>query len=161
MPPQPRGLFETMWQELSGAGWVGLIQASIGERVIAAEICVGFKDVFSIIYAGIDYRLLDYSAMKRLDWFAIELACASGYASLDFLQSHVRNAGLRFFKRGFGTTEIPIKYHYNPLVGSTNTLRELLVGSRSPLPNLIRALVRRIPSPGLELLGRAVFKHVG
>ena len=119
------------------------------------------KDVASVVYAGTDERFLSCHPVKRADWSTVELAWAGGYRRLDFLQSHVRNTGLRWYKRSFGATEVPMTYSYYPRIGSTNRLREVFVGGRSPLSALVRACVRRTPLAGLEALGRIAFKHVG
>jgi hypothetical protein len=150
-----------MWDAFGPEGRIALILARVGGRAIAAELFVEFKDVSSLVYAGADYRFLDFMPFKVLDWFAIEMACARGYRSLDLLQSHVTNAGLRWYKQGFGGVEVPVRYHYDPGVGRTGWLREVVVGRRFRSANALRALVRALPAPGLDAVGRLVFRHVG
>jgi len=161
MPPQPRELFDAIWEIFEPPGRLLLVEARLGERLIHAQLCLVFKDVVSVVYAGTDERFLRYHPVKLADWSAIELAWARGCRRVDLLQSHVRNTGLRWFKRSFGATEVPMTYFYYPRIGGTNRLREVFVGGRSPLSALVRACVRRAPLSGLEALGRIAFKHVG
>jgi CelD/BcsL family acetyltransferase involved in cellulose biosynthesis len=161
MPPQPRELFDAMWETFQPAGQLILVEARLDERLIHAQVCLAFKDVLSVVYAGTDERFLSYHPVKLADWSAVELAWALGCRSVDFMQSHVRNPGLRWYKRSLGATEVPVTYYYYPSVGTTNTLREILVGGRSPLSGLIKACVRRAPLTALEALGRIAFRHVG
>jgi CelD/BcsL family acetyltransferase involved in cellulose biosynthesis len=161
MPPQPRALFDTMWARFAPAGQLLLVEARLADRLVHAQLCLAFKDVMSIVYAGTDERFLRYHPVKLADWSAIELAWERGSRRVDFLQSHVSNTGLRWFKRSFGATEIPMTYFYYPRVSGTNGLRELIMGRRSPLSGLIRTCVRHMPLAGLEAVGRIAFKHVG
>jgi CelD/BcsL family acetyltransferase involved in cellulose biosynthesis len=161
MPPQPRALFDRMWEAFAPAGQLVLVEARLADRLIHAQLCLAFKDVLSIVYAGTDERFLRHHPVKLADWSTIELAWERGSRRVDFLQSHVSNTGLRWFKRSFGATEIPMTYFYYPRVSGTNGLRELIIGRRSPLSGLIRACVRHTPLAGLEAVGRIAFKHVG
>jgi CelD/BcsL family acetyltransferase involved in cellulose biosynthesis len=161
MPPQPRALFDTMREVFAPSGRFLLVEARLGERLIHAQLCLAFKDVVSVVYAGTDERFLYCHPVKLADWSTIELTWARGCRSVDLLQSHVSNTGLRWFKRSLGATEVPMTYSYYPRVGGTNRLREFFIGRRSPLSALIRTCVRHAPLAGLEALGRVAFKHVG
>jgi CelD/BcsL family acetyltransferase involved in cellulose biosynthesis len=162
IPPPPLALFDNMWRVMQPRGMLFLLLASVGERVIGAQICFGYKNVLSAAYVGIDYQALrTYHQVKMLDWAAIELACARGYSQYDLLQSPERNEGLRRYKRVFGATESPMHYHYYPKVGSTALLRDVMVGRRWGVGKLARAGVRRLPDAGLRALGSVLFKHLG
>jgi lipid II:glycine glycyltransferase (peptidoglycan interpeptide bridge formation enzyme) len=161
IPPQPARLFDVMWDVLETRSMMQLFLAIRDGLVINAMVCFRFARVVSAAYVGTDDRFLRYHPVKLTDWAAIEWACAGGHDSFDFLQSHVRNTGLRWYKQSFGAIEQPVSYHYYPRIGTTARLREALIGRRGVAARAARTLVRRLPTGALRLLGRAVFKHVG
>jgi CelD/BcsL family acetyltransferase involved in cellulose biosynthesis len=161
IPPQPYGMFESMWDVLQRRDMISLFLATLDGRVINAMLCVSFKKTVSAAYVGTDYKFINYHPVKLLDWTAIEWACKNGYTSFDFLQSHIKNAGLRWYKRSFGAVEIPMVDYYYPSLGGADRLRERVVGGGSTLSKVMRAVVRRVPPAALEVVGRLVFKHVG
>ena len=72
-----------------------------------------------------------------------------------------KNDGLRWYKQGFGGTEVPMTYYYYPRPGYADELRETLI-SRPAAPAMIaRALTRWLPGAALEAVGGLLFKHVG
>jgi CelD/BcsL family acetyltransferase involved in cellulose biosynthesis len=161
LPPQPYSLFEEMWNVLKPGDRLWLFVTSRGSKVITAQLCFGFKDVFGALYVGIDYSSLRYHPVKLTDWTSIEFASSRGYKEFDFLQSDVSNAGLRWYKRSFGAVEVAVSRYSYPRAGGVTALKSELVHGQSALSRLARATIRRMPSPGLELLGRVVFKHMG
>lgn len=161
MPPQPYELFDIMWDVLRPQQMLHLFLAVLNDRVINALLCFTFRDVLSVGYVGTDYRFLRYHPVKVTDWAAIEWACDRGYGLFDFLQSHVKNDGLRWYKRSFGAVERPVAYYYYPKVGTTAVFRELLIGGRTRMSKAVKAVVRRLPTAGLKILGNTVYKHMG
>jgi len=162
LPPQPYALFESMWGILKPKQMLSLFVATLNDRVIGAQICFQFKDIFSAGYVGTDYRALKYyHPIKLLDWSAIEWACSNGFRHFDLLQSHVRNEGLRWYKRSFGAIEVPVTYYYFPKVGSTAVLRDVLVGRRWGVGKLVQPVLRRLPTTGLKMVGNSIFRHMG
>lgn len=161
IPPQPYELFEHIWDALQPKGRLWLFLTCRNDRVITAQLCFGFKDVLGALYVGIDYRSLRWHPVKLADWVAIEMACSSGYQHYDFLLTDVGNAGLRWYKRSFGAVEIPVSHYYYPAIGGASLLKNELTNGKSGLSRLVRATVRRMPSPALKLLGRLVFRHMG
>jgi GNAT acetyltransferase-like protein len=161
VPPPPYRHFELMVELLAPRRMLQVFEARLDGRLIASMLCFTFKNIFSAGYIGIDYRSLPAHPVKAVDWAALAWAAQAGYQEFDFLQSHVRNAGLRWYKRSFGAIEVPVTYHYFPRVGGTAQLRELLVGRRAGPASLARGLVRHLPTPALRALGALVFPHVG
>jgi hypothetical protein len=161
MPPQPYRHFELMWESFAPRGAFQMVVAHLDERPIYAMICLTHRDVISAVYAGTDYRYLDWNPVRLGDWTMAEWGRDRGFRTLDLLQSHLNNTGLRWYKQSLGAREIPITHYYHPTIGSTSGLRELLVGGRSRPVQVVKALVRRLPEPALVALGRLVFPHVG
>lgn len=161
IPPPPQELFRAIWARLRPRGMAHLFVVTVGERVVTAQLCFAFGDVVSAAYVGTDYRFLGHHPVKVVDWATIEWACRQGYRVFDFLQSHVDNWGLRWYKRSFGARERPVDYYYHPRTDGVASVREVLIGRRSPVSGVIKAAVRRLPSRGLQLLGELAYRHVG
>jgi CelD/BcsL family acetyltransferase involved in cellulose biosynthesis len=161
IPPQPRRLFDAMWDGLHASGILKLFVTRWNGRVVTAQLCFAFGDVLSAGFVGIDYRFLKHHCVKVTDWGGIAWACQRGFSVYDFLQSHVDNRGLRWFKRSFGAVESPVTYYYYPRMDPTATLREALIGRGSPVAAVVKAMVRRLPAPGLRLLGELTYRHMG
>jgi CelD/BcsL family acetyltransferase involved in cellulose biosynthesis len=161
LPPQPYRLFKLMWDTLVPKGMLRLFIALLDGRPIHASIYVGYKSVLSALYAGTDYRFLQFCPVKLLDWVVISSACDEGYRYFDLLQSDVDNPGLRSYKRSFGAVESPVTFYYYPKVAPAYRLKDWLVRDQSRVPRLTRAVVRRIPTAGRKALGAVAFKHMG
>ncbi len=161
IPPAPWRLFEAIWELFRPSGMVQLFVAELADRPITAQLCFAFGDVVSAGYVGTDYRFLSYHPVKLTDWTALEWACRRGFRTFDFLLSHVDNPGLRWYKRSFGAEEQPVVYYYHPHTDGVTRLREVLIGRRSRASGLVKAVVRRLPSTALILLGELSYPHVG
>jgi hypothetical protein len=161
IPPQPWRMFDLMWDLLWPRGILHLFLARCDGRVLTAQLCFAFGDVMSAGYVGTEYRSLLHHPVKVADWGALSWACDRGYRVYDFLQSHVDNHGLRWYKRSFGAVESPVTYYYYPRMDPTALVREALIGRGSPLAATIKAAVRRLPTPGLRLLGELTYRHMG
>ena len=86
---------------------------------------------------------------------------SGGTSPARMLRNDLENDGLRFYKRGFGSVERVVHaYHYSR-VGAVNVLKDRLVRGQSSLSRLARAVLRQVPAPGLRVLGRAIFRHMG
>jgi CelD/BcsL family acetyltransferase involved in cellulose biosynthesis len=161
IPPQPRRMFDLMWELLHPGRVLHLFLVALDGRVVTALLCFAFRDVMTAGFVGTDYRELRLHPVKVADWAALSWACREGYRVFDFLQSHVQNHGLRWYKRSFGAVEVPVAYHYYPGTDPTSRLRETLIGRSSPIAAGVKAVVRRLPSPGFRLLGELTYRHMG
>ena len=161
IPPQPARLFEEMWTRFAPRGAFKLVLTVLGERPIYGLVCLTHRDVVSGMYAGTDYHYIRYSPVRIGDWVLAEWAREQGFRTLDLLQSHVNNAGLRDYKRSLGARESPITHYYYPRAGSVSALRAFLVGGSSLPARAVKAMVNRLPEPLLLAAGRLVFPHVG
>ena len=161
IPPPPWRLFRSIWELLRPCGLAHLFIAALGDRVITAQLCFAFGGVVSVAYVGIDYRFIGYHPVKAADWAAIEWACRERYRIFDFLQSHVDNQGLRWYKRSFGAEEQPLTYYYHPRTDGVASAREFLIGRASRVSGAVKSVVRRLPPWGLRILGELAYRHVG
>lgn len=161
IPPQPARLFEQMRARFAPRGRFTVVLALLDERPIYGLICLFHRDVVSGVYAGTDYGYIRYHPVRVGDWVLAEWAREQGFRSLDLLQSHVNNAGLRDYKRSLGAQETPIRHYYYPRPGGVSALRAFLVGGRSLPARAVKSMVGRLPEPILLAAGRLAFPHVG
>jgi CelD/BcsL family acetyltransferase involved in cellulose biosynthesis len=161
LPPQPYRLFERMLRTLGPRGMLQLHIASLDGCPVHAAICLRYKDVCSLLYTGTDDRFVRWHPGKLLHWTAISLACRDGYRQFDFLQSDVEDAGLRWYKRSFGSVETPVTFYFDPELVQAVALKNWLVRGQSTGSRLVRAAVRRAPAPALRMLGSVAFRHMG
>src|SRR5262249_39617924 len=93
VPPPPYRHFKLIGELLDPLGMLQVFEARLAGRLIASMLCFTFRNIVSAAYVGIDYRFLPAHPVKAVDWAALAWAAEAGYQELDFLQSHVRNAG--------------------------------------------------------------------
>lgn len=162
IPPQPARLFEEMWARFAPRGAFQLVLTLLDERPIYGAICLLHGEVVSVVYAGTDYRFIQkYSPVRIGDWALAEWAREQGYRTLDLLQSHVNNAGLRYYKHSLGAREREIVHYYYPRPGEVSALRGFLVGGNTWPARLLKGMVSRLPEPLLLAAGSLAFRHVG
>lgn len=161
MPPQPFALFRHMWEAFAPRGAFHLVLARQQQTPVYAMLCLTHRDVISGVYSGADYSALRLHAARVGDWSMAEWGHDRGFRSLDLVQSHVRNTGLRWYKRSLGAKEVGMTHYYSPARGPTSLLREHLVGGSSRLGRTLKLGVSRLPDPAFIALGRLAFPHVG
>lgn len=161
LPPQPSRLFELMQDILAPRGMFRLLVASLNGRPIHAAICLTHKDVCSLLYTGADDRFRPCHPGQLVHWTAISQAAREGYRHVDFLQSDVGDAGLRWYKRSFGCVESPVTFYFDPRRVPSVAFKNWLVRGQSRGPRLVRAAVRQAPAAALRLVGTVAFKHLG
>jgi hypothetical protein len=161
MPPQPFALFRHIWEQFAPHGAYQMVIAHLAGRPLYAMLCLTYRDVVTGVYAGTDYGFLRWHPVRVGDWAMAEWGRERGFRILDLVQSHVNNPGLRWYKRSLGAVEIPVTHYYYPAVGTTNTLRDFLVGGSSWPARAIKGVVRHLPEPALVALGGAIFPMVG
>ena len=138
-----------------------MVMAHLDEQPIYAMICLTHRDVISGVYAGTDYRYLDCNPVRLSDWDRGRVGPRPGLSvARSAAVARQRHRPTLVQARPWAR-EIPITHYYHPTIGSTNSLRELLVSSSSGPVQVVKALVRRLPEPALVALGRLVFPHVG
>jgi hypothetical protein len=88
-------------------------------------------------------------------WEAIKDLTELGCREFHLGRTEHENTGLRKFKRGWGAKEYDIKY-YRYHFGKNE-----FVGRTFVVPSMARDVMRRLPVSLLQLIGRALYKHIG
>ncbi|HWA29263.1 MAG TPA: GNAT family N-acetyltransferase [Lacunisphaera sp.] len=110
VPPQPFPFFAAIQRHVLAAnrGWIVL--ASEGKTPVAGAIYFHFGRQAIYKYGASDETKQHLRANNLVMWRAIQRFIAEGFSSLDFGRTSVGNAGLRQFKRSWGTQEQTLDY---------------------------------------------------
>ena len=153
VPTQPKrfirrfqGLFD------KGLGFVMLVHR--GPEPAAAAVFLTFNGTLTYKYGASDAELLKLRPNNLLFSDAIRWGCQNGYRLLDFGRTELDNAGLRRFKRGWGTEELSLAYTYAPGSAAGN-LQGDGVG------RIAKKTIQRSPPAISRLVGETLYKHYG
>jgi CelD/BcsL family acetyltransferase involved in cellulose biosynthesis len=148
-PPQPRAWFHNLADCLGKAFRIRL--AARRGRPVAAIVTLdrGRRMVYK--YGASDPRFNALGGMPLLFRESVRDACRRGLQVLDLGRSDRDNPGLIQFKGRLGASSRELVYFRRPPGGRP----------RPSAGRLRAALVRRLPLPVLELLGRWLYRHVG
>jgi CelD/BcsL family acetyltransferase involved in cellulose biosynthesis len=155
VPPQPFKFFRNLWRYL----WpdnLDLLIATYQNRCVGAFITLGLGDTLCAAYIGSDKAYRSCKVHQMLIWKAIEMGCTRGFKRFDFLRTPKSSKTLRHFKLRWTASEIDLNYLYYPEVrGTASTVEE------TAKYRLMTAVLKRSPVFVGQLLGRALYKHLG
>lgn len=152
VPIQPKS-FILAFEQLFAAGLGYVLSAHQGDRTLSAAVFLTHGDTVIYKYGASDERYLDRRPNNLLFADAIRHACADGFAVLDFGRTDTDNTGLAAFKRAWGATEEPLSYTY--LAEHAPDLSE------GRARKLLAGLIRRGPERTGQVIGTALYRHVG
>jgi hypothetical protein len=155
LPPQPRHFFRRVYDQIISKklGFVAL--ASFKHRVIAANVYFNFGDQVIYKYGASDRAWLHLRANNLVMWEAIKWGCDHGYNAFCFGRTEPENQGLRQFKSGWGAREYSIayyRYHLN---------KDAFVKAPTIMHPLYKKVFRKLPVPVLDVIGNALYRHMG
>jgi lipid II:glycine glycyltransferase (peptidoglycan interpeptide bridge formation enzyme) len=110
VPPQPWRFFQLLHERIFSAGLGHLFLARKDGHVIAGSIFLGWGSRLVYKFNASDPVYWKLSANQLLLWHAMQWGGANGFTTLDWGRTEPEHTGLRDFKRGFGTEEIPLHY---------------------------------------------------
>jgi CelD/BcsL family acetyltransferase involved in cellulose biosynthesis len=151
VPVQPHRLFRLLWQRIVDKGLGFVLLAYACDRPVAGGVFLAFNGTVTFKYAASDKSFWHLYPNNLLIWTAIRWACENGYHLFDMGRTAVGNAGLRSFKRGWGTTESSLTYSVlseNPPSHSSDRLMRVT-----------GALLQRLPRCMCRLTGELLYPH--
>lgn len=151
IPVQPKRFFDLLWKGILSAGLGLLLIVYKHDRPVAAAVFLVFNRVMIYKYGASDQKFLGLRPNNLLFWHAIRWGCDNGYQSFDFGRTDAENTGLRKFKNGWGTDEVPLVYS---VVGSRATKFSLDRGSK-----VLSGVIRRLPSWVCRATGELFYKY--
>ncbi len=158
LPPQPWRFFQLIHERMFGAGLGALFLARSEGRVIAGSIFLGWGSRLVYKFNASDPVYWKLSANHLLLWQAIQWGGANGYTTLDWGRTEIEHTGLRDFKRGFGTDEIPL--HYS-LITRVPPRSDPSGRSSKSTPEWGATLIRHAPLWFCRGVGRVLYGQFG
>ena len=112
VPVQPKRYFENLWTRIiqTGLGFVSL--ARISGRPVAGAVFFSWNGNLIYKYGASDPGYLRARPNNLAIWAGVEWGCRNGCRSLDFGRTLLVHQGLRNFKLGIGSIEMPLEYSY-------------------------------------------------
>jgi len=112
VPLQPRCFFDSLWRRVIEPGFGFVAFVYLRERPIAADLFLAWNGTLIGKFNASDQQFWSLRPNNLVVWAGIEWACRRGYRVLDFGKTDSDNGGLRDFKMGWGSTEVPLFYSY-------------------------------------------------
>lgn len=151
-PVQPRRFFDLLWDRLIEPGHGFALSVYQGPIPIASAIFLEWNGTLIYKYSASDPDYWQLRPNNLLLWSAIRWGCEHGCHLFDFGKTELANAGLRDFKRGWGTIEAPLVY---ASVGTEQSPR-----SDGRASQLLGSLIRNTPPVVGRAVGELLYRHV-
>jgi hypothetical protein len=112
VPVQPKRYFENLWTRIiePGLGFVSL--ARMSGKPIAAAVFFSWNGYLIYKYGASDPGHLRSRPNNVAIWAGVEWGCRNGCRSVDFGRTLLEHEGLRNFKLGIGSIEMPLEYSF-------------------------------------------------
>lgn len=153
LPPQPFSFFQKIQEHILQSGHGMVILAYQGSKAIAAQVFFHFGRVAIYKYGASDSAYLSLRPNHRIMWEAILWYRRRDYRCISFGRTDLTDAGLARYKRGWGAQQEVISYHRYTLSGSIPKLRNAATNSL--------LILRHVPVPVLQLIGKCCYRHFG
>jgi CelD/BcsL family acetyltransferase involved in cellulose biosynthesis len=112
VPVQPKRFFEGLWAKVIKQNLGFVLLAYRSEQPLAGAVLLSWNGQLILKYSASDPSQLRFSPNNLILWTAIDWGCRNGYRLLDFGRTEIADSGLRNFKRGWASTEVPLLYSY-------------------------------------------------
>jgi len=156
VPVQPRRFFRALGERIIEPGLGFVMIASHGRQPLAAAVFLNWNRTVVYKYGASDSNAWRLRPNHLLFWEAIRWSAENGYQTFDFGRSEAAQQGLREFKSGWGTEEVPLTY--SMIRDRTNVSADTsrVAGWTSAAGG---AVIRRSPAWVARLLGEVLYKY--
>jgi lipid II:glycine glycyltransferase (peptidoglycan interpeptide bridge formation enzyme) len=134
-----------------GHGFVALV--SDEGKPVAAAVFLRWREHLIYKYGASDRTALAKRPNNLLFSEVIRWGCESGCRELDFGRTDLEHEGLREFKLGWGTEELPLHHTYAGM--------PVPEAGESAVQRLLVPAIRHSPVSVSRLLGVALYRHFG
>lgn len=156
IPPQPRKLFTTILERMTGNPEAVLYLAEYEGQPAAGLMLFRFRGVSYAKYEGVDESFRRVLPIHALFWKTIEDAALAGDHTYDFGRTAADNPGLNEFKSRWGTERRALPYFFHPASEGLSVVK-----SDSLKYRLFTATFRRLPTALSIRIGSRLFRHFG
>ena len=152
VPVQPRGFFRILHAQIlsKGLGYIVIIKR--GSTPIAAGVFCGFGRTLTYKFGASDERELMHRPNNFAIWTAMKEAMRRGFSVFDFGTTEIVHEGLRKFKSGWGSVEVPLYYSFYPVAPSDSKFNFIKNKVVSPV-------IRHSPTFVCRLTGELFYKY--
>lgn len=151
VPIQPRRYFELLWERILAAERGFVLLAYYNAIPIAGAVFLTWNGTVTYKYGASRQQFWQLRPNNLIMWNAIRWGCENGFHTFDFGRTEFGNEGLRSFKRGWGTAEVPLTY--SALCGRTPT------HVRSRAADMLRWPIQTMPAWFCRLIGEVAYRH--
>lgn len=151
VPVQPRRFFDGLGRTIIQNGFGFLLLAYKSEQPIAGAIVLSWNGELILKYSASDPAQLGLRPNNLVFWTGIEWGCQNGCRLLDFGRTDFDDRGLRDFKSGWASTEVPLEYSY---VGEKPPTRQAGLARRT-----VSKIIRISPPIVARGLGELFYRH--
>jgi CelD/BcsL family acetyltransferase involved in cellulose biosynthesis len=154
--PQPLAFFEALDRHFIRASRGHIFIGEVGAEIIAAELCLTYRDTVTGLFLVSDHRYWQYRPNDFLQWKLIEWACEQGFRRCEVGRCRPKTSGVATFKEKWRFVPIPLPYYYYPAPKSAST------ASTSNLQDRLLAIFARIaPTPLFAATSKHLYRHFG
>lgn len=153
LPPQPFRFFENVFRYVISKGKGIIVNGIYDGKVISSNLYLLNRDLAIYKYGANDPAYMHLRSSYLVMWDAIRWLAAKGYNSLGMGRTDEDAAGLLQFKRGWGVEEFKNAYYRYDLTA------DRFIASQSGMKTTY-TIFRRMPVPILQLIGKALYRHV-
>jgi hypothetical protein len=151
VPVQPWRFIKGIWTHLISED-LGFIELAYLDSVpVAGGLFLAWNGTVIYKFGASESAYWKVRPNHLILWRAIEWGCSRGYSHFDFGRSDTSNLGLRRFKDGWGTTEMPM--HYSRIGGGP------LLNESGPARRLLSGVIRRSPAVVCRAMGELLYGH--
>ncbi len=154
LPPQPISFFRRIHETVIKGGFGFTVETRLGSRPIAAAIFFHFGASAVYKFGASDERFHELRANNLTMLEGVKRLVASGARTLHFGRTGLEHEGLRRYKLGWGTREVPI--YYRRINGAKNAWECVTTHSSGFHERIFRAL----PLALNRLAGTIIYPHL-
>ena len=155
LPPQPWKFFENIQKRVLGQGKGFLSLGRLRGQAIAGAIFFCFGETAVFKYGASDKNYQHVRPNNLVMWEAIRRCQEEGFQRLCLGRTDLDHQGLKQFKDGWGAEQTQIyylRYHFTS---------RAFQGPVQKISKQSEKLLRRLPLPVLETLGKLLYRHAG
>jgi len=112
VPVQPARFFEGLWRKVIQQNLGYVLLAYRSEQPIAGAVVLTWNGHLILKYTASDPSQLRFRPNNLVVWTAIDWGCRNSCRQMDFGKTDLDDRGLRDFKAGWASTELPLRYSY-------------------------------------------------
>jgi hypothetical protein len=154
LPPQPYSFFLKIFDTVLSAEKGFIVLAAFKGKPVAGAMFFNFGAKAIYKYSASDIAYQNLRANNLVLWEAIRWYCRNNYTSLSLGRTEPENAGLKYYKSGWGAREELLKYY------KYDFSRKAFVRESTSVPMFYTAIFKKMPAPLLNAVGAIMYKYV-